>query len=125
MINLWQKYFANVRWLELAMSMATAFMGALIVNLQSGEKIGKEQLLKAGGVALSVGWAYLRMPKTQGESHTGETDAPLNLPPKVDPSAAVIAALVAKGLDESLARTMVSIDFEASAKYAKGSTDTP
>lgn len=119
MTNLWEKYFAGVRWLEFAMSCATAFMGALIVNLQAGEKIGQQQILKAGGVALSVGWAYLRMPKNETPIEA-ETQAPLNLPPKADPSSAVIAALVARGIEEGLARVMVASDFEAAAKFAKG-----
>lgn len=112
---MWEKYFARVRWLELFMSMATSFMGALLVNLQAGEKIGQDQLLKAAGVAFSVGWAYLRMPKSEMPTEA-EGSATLNLPPKLDPSEAIVQKLVALGYPEALARSEVARDLQGMAQ---------
>lgn len=61
--------------------------------------------------------------KSYGDSaETEEVVAiPLNLPPRVDPTAAVVEALKAKGIADNLARHMVAMDFEAAAQFAKGS----
>lgn len=87
-MNLYQTYFAKVRWVELLLSVGVAVLGDLQVTVASGGKINQESLLKAGGVGLAVGWAYLRMPKAQEESEETDTDfaslPPGSLPAGVD-----------------------------------------
>lgn len=88
MNTLYKTYFANVRWVELLLAVGVAVLGDLQVTVSSGGKINQESLLKAGGVGLAVGWAYLRMPKAERESASEDIDfgamAPGSLPAGVD-----------------------------------------
>jgi hypothetical protein len=88
MNDLYLKYFANVRWVEMLLAVGIAILGDLQVAVASGGKITQEALLKAGGVGLAVGWAYLRMPKSEVETEAPEIDfgslTPGSLPDGVD-----------------------------------------
>jgi hypothetical protein len=88
MKNLYDTYFANVRWVELLLAVGIAILGDLQVAVASGGKMDQEALLKAGGVGLAVGWAYLRMPKAEVEAESPEIDfgslTPGSLPDGVD-----------------------------------------
>jgi hypothetical protein len=88
MKNLYDTYFANVRWVELLLAVGVAVLGDLQVAIATGGKLDQEALLKAAGVGLAVGWAYLRMPKVPTESEDPEIDfgslAPGSLPDGVD-----------------------------------------
>jgi hypothetical protein len=88
MKNLYDTYFANVRWVELLLAVGVAVLGDLQVTIATGGKLDQEALLKAGGVGLAVGWAYLRMPKVPTESEAPEIDlaglTPGSLPDGVD-----------------------------------------
>jgi hypothetical protein len=131
MAELYKKYFSNVRWVELLMTMALAAGLYLSSKAKdSGElRFSQDDWLEAGGAALGAGWAYLRIPKgadaqgLQESAQRAEAEYPLNLPPRIDPSLEVIKALVAGGMPENLARVMVATDFEAAARYAKGASD--
>lgn len=49
-----------------------------------------------------------------------EGETPLNLPPRVDPTAEILKALIAKGYSEGLARATIAYDLEEAARLAKG-----
>ena len=82
MNDLYLKYFANVRWVELLLSVGVAVLGDLQVTIGTGGKVDKESLLKAAGVGLAVGWAYLRVPKAPVSSPRLPSSA--SLPDGVD-----------------------------------------
>lgn len=88
MKNLYDTYFANVRWVELLLAVGVAVLGDLQVTLGTGGKINQDSLLKAAGVGLAVGWAYLRMPKNPTDAESPEIDfgslTPGSLPEGVD-----------------------------------------
>jgi hypothetical protein len=74
MNSLYQTYFANVRWVELLLAVGVAVLGDLQVTVTTGGKLDSEALLKAAGVGLAVGWAYLRMPKAHEEVEPADID---------------------------------------------------
>jgi hypothetical protein len=89
MNSLYQTYFANVRWVELLLAVGVAVLGDLQVTVTTGGKLDSEALLKAAGVGLAVGWAYLRMPKApDAESEAADIDfaalSPGALPEGID-----------------------------------------
>jgi hypothetical protein len=81
MNELYLKYFANVRWTELALAIGVATLGKLQLTVQGGGKLDQHAVIEAATVGLSVGWAYLRMPKGQADAPSVQVD---DLPPGVD-----------------------------------------
>jgi hypothetical protein len=73
---MWEKYFTNVRWVELGLSMVVAVLTDLQLAVQLGETLTRERLLKSLGVGLGVGWAYLRVPKAPPSVDTPPTPIP-------------------------------------------------
>jgi hypothetical protein len=123
--DLWDRYFAGVRWVELLQATILAFVGYLYVKVkdQAQWHITQEDLLQAGGAALSAAWLYLRMPKApeagfQTASAPGGPEnesKPLNLPPKLDPTELIVQKLVALGYPEALARSEIARDLQGMA----------
>ena len=73
MNELWNKYFAGVRWPELILAVAVAVLGKLQMDVQGGKSIDQHAIMEALSVGASVGWAYLRMPKNPDPEAQSET----------------------------------------------------
>ena len=96
MKNLYLKYFAGVRWVELIMAVAISVLSDIQTEIAlSGGAITQPVLLKALANGGKVAWAYLRMPKVESptqpsgepvEGSWGSTGAIGELPPGVDAS---------------------------------------
>lgn len=121
-MNLWQKYFAGVRWLELFMALLIFVLTEVQTKIALGVVLDKTVLTEIGASSAKFLWAYLRNPKfLESTGASVESSAtPLNLPAKVDPQAQIIKALVAQGMSEGLARSIIAYDLEEAARIAKG-----
>ena len=64
MNDLYMKYFAGVRWVELALAFGVAVLSDLQLTVASGVPLNQPVVVKALAHGASVAWAYLREPKT-------------------------------------------------------------
>ena len=71
-MNLYQTYFANVRWVEFFLAVGMAILGKLQLTVQNGGKIDQRATLEALGAGGVVAWAFLRVPKSKEEAREEE-----------------------------------------------------
>ena len=104
MKNIYQTYFANVRWVELLLAAGMAILGKLQLTIQDGGKIDQGALLEALGAGVAIAWAYLRMPKAPDATRaiiTPVSDGDVALPEGIDatgPSHDVAADIVEEAI---------------------------
>jgi hypothetical protein len=87
--NLYQTYFARVRWVELAWGALAAFFGKLQLSANTGKPLNSDAYLEAAGVSVMFVIAFLRVPKApDAESEAADIDfaalPPGSLPDGID-----------------------------------------
>lgn len=112
MKELYDKYLAGVRWVELILAFGMAVMADLQMHVGTGGKVTQETLLKALGVGVGVAWAYLRMPKSAPATQDTEPTSE-GLPPGVDSTGPGhdVAAEIAQKAIETVLPPMVTSTF--------------
>ena len=109
MNELYLKYFAGVRWVELALAFGAAVLGDLQLTVHAGGKVDQQATLKAVGVGAGIAWAYLRMPKDPGKESAPVLVEGTTLPEGIDatgPADDVAAEVVHEALTKVLAPSL-------------------
>jgi hypothetical protein len=87
-MNLYQTYFANVRWVEFFLAVGMTILGKLQLTVQNGGKIDQRATIEALCAGGAVAWAFLRVPKSKDEVREEGVDfgslTPGSLPAGVD-----------------------------------------
>lgn len=118
-MNFYERYFANLRWVEMFSAAGMAFLSALLYETQQG-KTWRQALPAASVAAVSAMLLFFRVPK---ESSSGGVAGSIAANAEMIAGAALAPAL--SRLEQAAARAATAVDISSGSGEALGALREP